>query len=134
MWLIVRLCRCGAQCSAVETPEAHGATEDDRPFVTVVRDPAGVTYHVQAVPVSSASGPVLLGGRDGPASHGLLGLANRFLAKHGRTQTHDGFGVFVYRDEPGGPIVAESEHGSMPQARQAAKEFVRAIENGMLPS
>jgi hypothetical protein len=118
----------------VESPGDHGATEDDRPFVTVVHDPADVTYHVQAVPVFSASGPVLLGGRDGPASHGLLGLVNRFLVKHGRTKTHDGFGVFVYRDEPGGPIVAESEHESMPRARQAARELVQAIENGRLGS
>lgn len=82
----------------------------------------------------SASGPVLLGGREGPASHGLLGLVNAFLAKHEKMKSHDGFGVFVYRDDPGGPIVAESEHGSMHQARQAAQELVQAIENGTLPS
>jgi hypothetical protein len=118
----------------VESPGDHGTTEDDQPFLAVARDPAGVTYHVQAVPVFSASGPIVLGGRDGPVSHGLLGLVNRYLVKHGRTKTHDAFGVFVYRGKPGGPIVAESEHGSMHRARQAARELVQAIENGRLGS
>jgi hypothetical protein len=116
----------------VGTPKDHEANDDDRPFLAVVRDPTGVTYHVQAVPVYGVSGPVLLGGRKGPAVHGLLGLANRILAKYGRTRSEDGFGVFVYRDEPGGPIVAESEHGSMPRAREAAQGIVHAIEKGTL--
>lgn len=117
----------------METPTDPAANdEDDRPFFAVARDPAGVTFHVQAVPVFGVSGPVLLGGREGPATRGLLGFANRIFARHGRTKSEDGFGVFVYRDEPGGPIVAESEHGSMQQAREAAQHFVDAIENGTL--
>jgi hypothetical protein len=114
----------------VETSTDHGASDDDRPFLAVVRDPAGVSYHVQAVPVYGVSGPIVLGGREGPATHGLLGLVNRILVKHGRTKSDDGFGVFVYRDDPGGTIVTESEHRSMRQAHEVAQNLVHAIEEG----
>lgn len=117
----------------METPTDPAANdEDERPFLAVARDPAGATFHVQAVPVFGVSGPVLLGGREGPATRGLLGFANRILARHGRTKSEDGFGVFVHRDDPRGPIVAESEHGSMRQDREAAQHLVHAIEEGAM--
>jgi len=115
----------------MESGQDPTAAEDaDQPFVAVVRDSSGATFHVQAVPVFIASGRVLLGAREGPATGGLLGLLNRVLAKSSREKVHHGFGVMVYRDDPGGPIVAESDHGSMREARASAQVLVRAIENG----
>jgi hypothetical protein len=105
--------------------------EDDRPFVAVARDPAGVTHHVQATVVSGGSGPVMIGGRNGPAAHGLLGLLNSFLAKTSKPKQYEFFGVLVTREDPTGPtVVAESDHRHMREARAKAQELVQAIEQG----
>ena len=113
------------------TPTGPSAGDEDLPFVAVAQDPAGVTYHVQATVASGGSGPVMIGGSNGPATHGLLGLLNRVLARTSKPKQYEFFGVLVMRDDPSGPtIVAESEHRHMREARERAQEFVQAIEQG----
>ncbi len=102
------------------------------PFAKNAVSPIGVRYRVQAVPVYGSSGPPMLG-TDGPATHGVLGFVNRHLLRHLGWHENNGFAAFVYRDEPGDPIVAESEHSTMSEARDAALTFVRHIEDGTLP-
>jgi hypothetical protein len=111
------------------TPHEPVSENAEPPFAVDVRDLTGSTYHVQVIPQFSASGPVILGTTSGPANHGVLGLLNRVLAK-GPVKQQDSFVVKVSRDEPGGAIVDESEHGSMREARQAAKVLVQAIRDG----
>jgi hypothetical protein len=91
-----------------------------------------VEYCVQAVPFFRSSGPVLLGTRNEVPTHGLLGLLNRLLARRTSTRHDNGFAALVYRDRPGGPIVAESEHRTMQEAQDAAMVFVQRIEDGTL--
>ncbi len=95
--------------------------------------PSGVEYFVQAVPgFGAASGPVMLAKIDGTPTRALLGLVNRLLALGHRTTHWKKYYAFVYRDKPGGPIVAESEHATMREARKAAQAFVESVEGGTL--
>jgi hypothetical protein len=104
----------------------------DPPFSRSPQSPTGIEFYVQAVPVFRFGGPVLLGTRDEILTHGLLGLLNRFLGRSTSMRHDNGFAAFVYRDHPGGPIVAESEHRTMREAREAAMAFVQSIEDGTL--
>lgn len=70
----------------------------------------------------------MLGTENGLFEHGPLGLLNRILAKSSRSRQWNRFGAFVYSDDH--VIVAESDHGSMHEAREAAEAFVRAISEG----
>ncbi len=74
-----------------------------------------------------SGGAVLLGTKNGIFEHGPLGLLNRVLARKSRVKQQNGFGVFVYSNGPGRGVVAESDHGSMSEAREAAQAFVQAI-------
>lgn len=105
-----------------------GADDSDTPFLATVHDPSGVTFDVQAVPMYVGNGPTTLGNEDG-STQGFLGFLNRTLAR-GPISSGRRFGVFVYRDEPGGPIVAESVHPSKREATHVATSIARAIENG----
>lgn len=111
------------------SPHERASEDGEPPFAVNIRDVTGSMYHVQVTPEFSASGPLILGRTSGPASHGLLGLLNRVLAK-GHANEQDRFVVTVRQDEPGGAIVDESEHGSMREAREAAMELVQAIRDG----
>jgi hypothetical protein len=108
--------------------ENHAAA--DAPLAVEARSPAGDVYQVQAVPVFGSAGPSLLGTERGPASRGAFGVVNRLLARYGWSRDERAFGAFVYRGATGGPLVAQSDHDSMSQARAAALAFARAIENG----
>ena len=103
--------------------------DDDGPFLTTVLDPSGVTFDVQAVPMIVGDGPVVLGDEQGAAAQGLLGLVNRVLMR-GRVRSNRRFAVFVYRGEPGGPIVAESIYRTREDATRAARTIAQAIEDG----
>ncbi len=112
----------------METEHDGDGTQDEPPFAVVARSPPGVLYHVQAAPMFGSVGPLLLGTESGLFEHGPLGLLNRILAKSSRSRQWNRFGAFVYRDDH--VIVAESDHGSMHEAREAAEAFVRAISDG----
>lgn len=119
-----------AECSSVHSPHDDGGTQDENHFATVARTPFDVVCDVQATPVFGASGPVLLGTKNGLFEHGPLGLLNRALAKNPRSKQRNSFAAFVYGFDPDRTIVAESWHGSMREAREAAQAFVQAISDG----
>ena len=122
---------CRALCSTVDMPhEDDGVTDDKGHFAATAGSPSGVVYDVQATPTSGVSGPVLLGTKNGVFERGPLGLLNRVLAKNPRSKQRNSFAVFVYGFDPDRTIVAESWHGSMPEARQAAQAFIQAISDG----
>jgi hypothetical protein len=108
----------------------EGHVASDSPLAVEARSPAGDVFHVQAVPVFGSAGPPLLGTEHGPATRGVLGLVNRLLARASWSREERAFRALVYRGDTGGPIVAESDHASMRQARAAALAFARTIENG----
>jgi hypothetical protein len=117
---------------AVESGEDTGADDANLlPFVAVAQDPTGATYHVQASRAVRGSGPVMIGGRDGPSTHGPLGHLNRILAKTSKPQREEVVSVFVYRDDPNGPTdLADSDHSSAREAVKRAQAFIQAIEQG----
>ena len=118
----------GAECALVgASPDGRG-TQDETHFVAVARSPSGVVYDVQATPAFGVGGPVLLGTKNGLFEHGPLGLLNRVLAMNPRSKQRNRFAAFVFSDDRS--IVAESEHRSMVEAREAAQAFVQAITDG----
>jgi hypothetical protein len=84
----------------VEPRSDRAAEDEERPFVAVARDPAGVRYHVQA--------------------HSQYGPRQRL--SFGVTVTRD--------DPTGPTIVADSEYRHMSEARERAQAQVHAIKQG----
>jgi hypothetical protein len=114
----------------VDTPHDDGGMQDETHFAAVARTRSGVAYDVQATPVFGASGPLLLGTKNGLFEHGPLGLLNRLLAKNARSKQQNRFAAFVYGFDPDRTIVAESWHESMREACESAQGFVLAIQDG----
>lgn len=113
----------------METPEDRTPGDDEVPYSEVVTDPSGTEFYVQVVPELSVSGPTVMGTRSGPVTDGLLGLVNRVLATRAIKQ-RDTFIVQVTREGWSGPLVEQSEHGSMRAANDAAQGLAPCIQIG----
>jgi hypothetical protein len=105
-------------------------TADEPPYAVVARSPSGVDYDVQATQgFGGGSGPVQLG-RGGIAEHGPLGWVNRLLRRYPISHEIHDHVALVFVREPEFAVVGESRHRSAAEAREAARAFVRAIEDG----
>jgi hypothetical protein len=114
----------------VEDDHDGSVLDDETHFAVVARSPSGVAYDVQAVPGFGVRGPLQVGTKNGLFEHGPLGLLNRVLAKRCSSTEWNNFAAFVYSHDPDRSVVAESMHGSMRGAREAARAFVQAITDG----
>ena len=114
----------------MDTPHDDDGMQDETPFVAVAHSPSGVVYDVQVTAAFGASGPALLGTGNGVFEHGPLGLLNRVLARLPRSKERNAFAAFVYGHDPDRTLVAESWHGTLREASEAAQAYVRAITDG----
>ena len=94
-------------------------------------DPDGKKYFLHGSPTTATAFPIMLGGADGPATSGLVGVLNRLLARVQPAAKEEEVACLrVYVEDLEDPVQLDFEP-TMRVARDLAASIVHDIEAGV---